>query len=193
MHHIEEHASIYSSSIFLNHMRSYISWIFEINGKKMTASDLFWISHLMNTEPPLAAFYSPTLPFNDILISVCNARSGVWLIHRCGLYSDFKNIFAQYWGVRLIHRCGLYTGNYGRLYTSETVLFTYRLSICLSQIRELYPRQIPEIIVQNDWTYVKPVLVQILDCCKDLNLELYLFFFSLIFMFDLEWKSSSLP
>ena len=37
----------------------------------------------------------------------------VRLIHRCGLHTDFKNIFIHFWGVRLIHRCGLYTGNYG--------------------------------------------------------------------------------
>ena len=35
------------------------------------------------------------------------------VIHRCGLYTEFKNNFLHFQEVRVIHRCGLYTGNYG--------------------------------------------------------------------------------
>ena len=48
-----------------------------------------------------------------------NDQSRVRLIHRCGLYTGFKNIFTHFFfwggggGGRLIHRCGLYIGNYG--------------------------------------------------------------------------------
>ena len=35
------------------------------------------------------------------------------VIHRCGLYTGFQNMFLDFHGVRVIHQCGLYTGNYG--------------------------------------------------------------------------------
>ena len=49
-------------------------------------------------------------------LSQYNDQARVRLIHRCGLYTDFKNISTHFWGVRLIHRCGLYTGNYGMFF-----------------------------------------------------------------------------
>ena len=48
------------------------------------------------------------------------------VIHRCGLYTEFKNNFLHFQEVRVIHRCGLYTGNYGRC---KTYIFMYLKSL----------------------------------------------------------------